>query len=205
PLTMADLRRLPTRFPFIAMIPQWDFLDFVTGEAARYPGFHLLMRSEATDLVIEDGVVRGVRYASPDGGGEILATLTVAADGRSSVLRARAGLPMRHTAPPIDVLWLRLPREADDPEITGGHLGTRQVVVLIKRRDYWQIAYVIPKGSAERLRADGIERLRESLRGLVPWLGERADLLTSWDQVNLLSVQANRLRRWHRPGLLCIG
>ena len=223
PLTMADLRRLRTRFPFIAMIPQWDFLDFVTGEAARYPGFHLLMRSEATDLVIEDGVVRGVRYVSPDppheirtppprfrgdpgdGGGEILATLTVAADGRSSVLRGRAGLPIRHTAPPIDVLWLRLPREAGDPEITGGYLGTRQFVVLIKRRDYWQIAYVIPKGSAERMKAEGIEQLRGSLRGLVPWLGERADLLTSWDQVNLLSVQANRLRRWHRPGLLCIG
>src|SRR5262249_17756255 len=122
-MTLADLRRLPSRFPFIALIPQWDFLDFVTKEASRCPGFHLLMRTQGADLIVEDGVVQGVRCTTPDGEREIRATLTVAADGRSSVLRERAGLPLRHTSPPIDVLWFRLPRHAGDPEDVAGHVG----------------------------------------------------------------------------------
>ncbi|HXM58457.1 MAG TPA: FAD-dependent oxidoreductase [Candidatus Dormibacteraeota bacterium] len=204
-ITVADFRDLRSRYPFVALIPQWDFLAFLTRQASRCSGFHLLMRAEATDLVEEDGVVRGLRYESPDGAGEIRATLTVAADGRSSVLRRRAGLPVREASQPIDVLWFRLPRVASDPEDTAGYLGGGHIVALINRRDYWQIAYVIPKGSAERLRAAGIEELRAALRRLVPELGDRIDLLTGWDQVSVLSVQANRLRRWHRPGLLCIG
>jgi len=203
--TVADLRGLRSRYPFIAMVPQWDFLDFVTKEAARYPTFHLLMRAEATDLLVEDGVVRGVRCAAPDGEREVRATLTVAADGRSSVLRERAGLPVRHTSPPIDVLWFRLPRAASDPEGIAGHIGDGHMAVLIDRTEYWQTAFLIPKGSIDRLRAEGIEQLRRTVRALVPWLGDRVDLLRDWDQVSLLSVQANRLRRWYRPGLLCIG
>jgi 2-polyprenyl-6-methoxyphenol hydroxylase-like FAD-dependent oxidoreductase len=204
-VTVADFRRLPSRFRFVAMIPQWDFLDFITREAAGHPGFHLLMRSEATDLVEEDGTVRGVRYRSPDGGGEVLATLTVAADGRSSTLRDRAGLPVRRGSPPIDVLWFRLPRLPGDSEVTAGYTGNGTIVALINRRDYWQVAYVIPKGSAERLRADGIDAFRRGLGERVPMLADRVGELTGWDRVSVLSVQANRLRRWHRPGLLCIG
>jgi 2-polyprenyl-6-methoxyphenol hydroxylase-like FAD-dependent oxidoreductase len=204
-LTMADFRDLPSRYRYVAMIPQWDFLDFITAQAARHPGFHLLMRAEATDLVVEDGAVRGLRYRTPDGDGEVRATLTVAADGRSSVLRERAGLPLRHTSPPIDVLWFRLPRREDDPETAGGYIGGGRMLVLIRRRDYWQIAYVIAKGSAEQVRAAGIEALQDVVGQRVPWLADRVDVLTGWDQVSLLTVQANRLRRWHRPGLLCIG
>jgi 2-polyprenyl-6-methoxyphenol hydroxylase-like FAD-dependent oxidoreductase len=163
------------------------------------------MRAEATDLVIEEGAVRGLRYRGPEGDGEVRATLTVAADGRSSVLRDRAGLALRRTSPPIDVLWFRLPRVAGDDDDTGGYVGNGHIVALINRNDYWQIAYVIPKGSAERLRRAGIDELRRTLRELVPGLADRTDLLTGWDHVSLLSVQADRLRRWYRPGLLCIG
>jgi 2-polyprenyl-6-methoxyphenol hydroxylase-like FAD-dependent oxidoreductase len=204
-IQVADFRDLPSRFPFIALIPQWDFLDFLTREAARYSGFHLRMCAEATDLIQEDGAVRGVRFTGPDGGGEVRATLTVAADGRSSVLRRVAGLPVRETSQPIDVLWFRLPRAASDSDDTAGYLGGGHIVALINRREYWQIAYVIPKGAAERLKAAGIEELRATLRSLVPELSDRVDQLTGWDRVSVLSVQSNRLRRWHRPGLLCIG
>jgi len=204
-IPVADFRDLPSRFPYIALIPQWDFLDFITREAARYPGFHLRMCAEATDLIQEDGAVRGVRFTGPDGDGEVLATLTVAADGRSSVLRREAGLPVRETSQPIDVLWFRLPRAASDSDDTAGYLGAGHIVALINRREYWQIAYVIPKGAAERLKAAGIEELRATLRALVPELSDRVDQLTGWDRVSVLSVQSNRLRRWHRPGLLCIG
>jgi 2-polyprenyl-6-methoxyphenol hydroxylase-like FAD-dependent oxidoreductase len=203
-IALADFRGLRSRYRYIALIPQWDFLDFITREAARYPGFHLLMRAEATDLVEEDDVVRGLRFSSPDGGGEVRATLTVAADGRSSVLRRRAGLPVAGTSPPIDVLWFRLPRMDGDSDDTAGYVGGGHIVALINRREYWQIAYVIPKGSAEQLRATGIDELRRTIRELVPELGDRVDRLT-WEQVSVLSVQANRLRRWYRPGLLCIG
>jgi len=204
-IVLADFRGLRSRFPYIALIPQWDFLDFITGEAARYPGFHLLMSTEATDLLVEDGAVQGVRCTSVDGPDEVRAPLTIAADGRSSVLRDRAGLPLVTTSPPIDVLWFRLPRAAGEPEDSAGYVGGGHVVAMINRRDYWQIAYTIPKGSARRLMAGGIEALRASLRELVPELGARIELLSSWEQVSLLSVRANRLRSWYRPGLLCIG
>jgi 2-polyprenyl-6-methoxyphenol hydroxylase-like FAD-dependent oxidoreductase len=204
-VTVADFTELPSRFPYVALIPQWDFLDFITGQAARYPGFHLLMRTEAIGLVEEDGEVRGVRCTGPDGEREIRATLTVAADGRSSVLRRLAGLPVRETSQPIDVLWFRLPRTAGDSDDTGGYLGGGQLIALINRREYWQIAHVIAKGSADRLREAGIESLRETIGRLVPELADRVHLLDGWDRVSVLSVQANRLRRWYRPGLLCIG
>jgi 2-polyprenyl-6-methoxyphenol hydroxylase-like FAD-dependent oxidoreductase len=204
-VTLADFRELRTRFPYIAMIPQWDFLDFLTCEAARYPGFHLLMNVEATDLIEESGVVRGVRYRSPEGDEEIRAPLTVAADGRSSRLRERAGLPLAASSPPIDVLWFRLPHGPDEPMGTTGFAGDGRVIVYIDRGDYWQVAYVIPKGSAEELRRAGIEQLRGVLARVAPDVGGGGAALQSWDQVSVLTVRADRLRRWYRPGLLFIG
>jgi 2-polyprenyl-6-methoxyphenol hydroxylase-like FAD-dependent oxidoreductase len=202
--TLADFHDLRSPFPFIALIPQWDFLNFITAEAARYPGFRLLMSTEATGLVEEDGAIRGVRFRSPRGDGEIRATLTVAADGRRSILRQEARLPMVQTSPPIDVLWFRLPHT---PGFSGsaGALGNGRVVALIDRRDYWQVGYTIPKGSADRLRTAGIDALRRAVADAVPELSGAVQALESWDQVSLLSVQADRLRRWHLPGLLCIG
>ncbi len=202
--TLADFRHLRWPFPFVALIPQWDFLDFLTTQAARFPGFRLLMSTEATGLIEEGGAVRGVRYRSPSGDGEIRAALTVAADGRRSVLRQAADLPMVRTSPPIDVLWFRLPHPAGFSG-SAGAVGDGKVVALIDRRDYWQVAYTIPRGSADRLRAAGIGALRRSVAGAVPELSGAVQTLESWDQVSLLSVQADRLRRWHLPGLLCIG
>ncbi len=204
PVTMADFHELRSAFPFIALIPQWDFLDFLMAEASRYPGFHLLMSTEATGLIRDAGTVRGVRYRSPAGEGEVRATLTVAADGRHSLLRREVELPMVSASPPIDVLWFRLPM-TEGFSGTGGALGNGRIVALIDRGDYWQVGYTIPKGSAERLRAAGIATLRRELVEAVPELAGVVDALDSWDRVSLLSVQADRLLRWHRPGLLCIG
>jgi 2-polyprenyl-6-methoxyphenol hydroxylase-like FAD-dependent oxidoreductase len=204
PVTMADFHELRSAFPFIALIPQWDFLAFLTAEASRYPGFHLLMSTEATGLVRDGGIVRGVRYRSAAGEGEVRATLTVAADGRNSLLRREAELPMVSASLPIDVLWFRLPM-TEGSSGTGGALGNGGIVALIDRGDYWQVGYTIPKGSAERMRAAGIDTLRRSLAEAVPELACVVDALDSWHRVNLLSVQADRLLRWHIPGLLCIG
>lgn len=204
-VTLADFRGLRTRYPFIAVIPQWDFLDLLTRHARRFPGFHLLMNAEACDLVVQDGSVVGIRYRSREGEGEIRAPLTVAADGRSSVLRDRSGLPMVHTAPPIDVLWFRLPRLPGHTAQTGGYVGGGQILVAINRGDYWQCGLVIPKGAADAIRGAGLEHLRSTVRERAPELADVVEALQSWDQVNLLTVQANRLRRWARPGLLCIG
>ncbi len=195
PLTF-DFRRLPTRFRYIAFIPQWDFLEFITGRAARLPSFHLRMNSEAFDLIVEEGRVVGVRVHEPTGDMEVRAPLTVAADGRSSVLRERAGLPLVTTSPPMDVLWFRLSRRPDDAEETLGRLGDGGVLVLLNRGDYWQTAYTIPKGSFQELRAAGLETLRRAIARRAPELAGRVQELASWDQVSLLTVQANRLTRW---------
>jgi 2-polyprenyl-6-methoxyphenol hydroxylase-like FAD-dependent oxidoreductase len=200
-----DFRRLPTRFRYVAFIPQSDFLEFLTERAARLPGFHLRMNSEAFDLVLEEGQVRGVRVHEPGGELEVRAPLTVAADGRGSVLRERAGLPLVATSPPVDVLWFRLSRRPDDPDATLGRVGNGGVMVLLNRGSYWQTAYTIPKGSFQVLRAAGLEALREAVAAQAPELADRVLELTSWDQVKLLAVQANRLTTWYRPGLLCIG
>src|ERR1700738_3136600 len=200
-----DFRRLRTRYPYIAFIPQWDFLEFITERAARLPGFHLRMNSEAVDLVVEDGQVRGVPLQESDGELEVRPLLTVAADGRSSVLRKRAGLPLVATSPPVDVLWFRLSRRPGDPGQTLGRVGDGGVLVLLNRGSYWQTAYTIPKGSFDALRATGLQALRAAVAEREPELADRVQELTSWEQVRLLTVQANRLTRWYRPGLLCIG
>jgi 2-polyprenyl-6-methoxyphenol hydroxylase-like FAD-dependent oxidoreductase len=204
-VTVADLSHLKTRYPFITFMPQWDFLDYITGEAKRYPNFRLEMNAEAKDLILEDGTVRGVRYETPDGTREARALLTVAADGRSSPFREQAGLKMVKTSPPIDVLWFRLSRREGDPEDTFGYAGGGRFMVVINRGEYWQIAYVIRKGAYQKVREAGLDEFRRSVGETIPDLADRTGELQDWEAVKLLSVQADRLRRWHRPGLLCIG
>jgi 2-polyprenyl-6-methoxyphenol hydroxylase-like FAD-dependent oxidoreductase len=203
--TLADFGHLKTRFPYLAFMPQWDFLDFVTDEARRYPNFELEMNAEVRELVEEGGLVRGVRYETPDGTREARALLTVAADGRDSRLREQAGLRVVGTAPPIDVLWFRISRRKGDPEEPTGYIGGGRFVVLINRGEYWQVGYVLPKGADRRIRAAGLESFRRSVGEAVPEVADRTDEIQDWGQVKLLSVQVNRLKRWFRPGLLCIG
>jgi 2-polyprenyl-6-methoxyphenol hydroxylase-like FAD-dependent oxidoreductase len=200
-----DFRTIPSRFKFIAFVPQWDFLEFVTREARRYPGFTLLMDSEATDLIFDEGVVQGVRFHSPTGDDEVRADLTVGADGRTSRVRAAAGLPMTETSPPMDVLWFRLSRRPSDSQSVELRLQPGHFFALINRKDYWQIAYVIPKGAYAQVRGHGLDAFRRSLATGVPELADRVDEIQDWDQVKLLTVRADRLGRWYRPGLLCIG
>jgi 2-polyprenyl-6-methoxyphenol hydroxylase-like FAD-dependent oxidoreductase len=203
--TLADFGRLRTRFPYLAFMPQWDFLDFVTDESEGYPNFRLEMSAEVRELVEEGGVVRGVRYEAPDGTHEVRAPLTVAADGRDSRVREQAGLEVVGTAPPIDVLWFRLSRRAGDPEDPTGYIGGGRFVVLINRGEYWQVGYVLPKGGDQRVRAAGLEAFRRSVGEAVPEVADRTGEIEDWGQVKLLSVQVNRLKRWYQPGLLCIG
>ena len=204
-VTVADLSRLKTRYPYITFMPQWDFLDYVTREAKRYPNFRLEMNAEAKDLILEDGIVRGVRYETPEGPREARTILTVAADGRSSPFREQAGLKMVRTSPPIDVLWFRLSRHDGDPEDTFGYAGGGRFMVVINRGEYWQIAYAIRKSGYESVREAGLAAFRRSVGDTIPDFADRTEELQDWDAVKLLSVQADRLRRWHRPGLLCIG
>jgi 2-polyprenyl-6-methoxyphenol hydroxylase-like FAD-dependent oxidoreductase len=205
--TLADFRRLPGRFRYIAFMPQWDFLDFVTGQARKLPAFRLRMRAEALAVLEEDGRVVGLTYRDQAGADHrVRARLTVAADGRDSALRRSAGLRPRVFGAPIDVLWFRLPRRPDDPRETFGRLGAGHLLVLIDRGTHWQIASVIAKDTAASLQAtDGLARLRASVAELVPFLADRVGELAGWEDVRVLRVQVNRLRRWFRPGLLCIG
>ncbi|MFI6598289.1 FAD-dependent oxidoreductase [Nonomuraea sp. NPDC050536] len=204
-VTLADLRPLPGRYNYIAFAPQWDFLTLVTSAASKYPTFRLLMEAEAYDLIRSDGAVKGVRYRDKSGEHEIRADLTVAADGRHSTLRAAAGLVPQELGAPMDALWFRLPREDSDPDETFLRLSTGHLMVAINRETYWQLAYVIPKGGYSRLRDQGIEAFRQPVAELLPFLAGRIDEIRSYDDVSMLTVALNRLRRWHRPGFLCIG
>ena len=187
-------------------MPQWEFLNFIAEQGRRYPGFHLKMRSEVTDLLIENGKVTGVRAQTPEGTLEVRTDLTVGADGRHSLVRERAGLEVINLGAPMDVLWMRVSRRPDDPGQTLGRFDTGRILVLINREDYWQIAYVIPKGSADELRKRGLPTLREDLARLAPFLRDSVAELTDWDeQIKLLTVAVDRLKQWSRPGLLCIG
>ncbi|WP_433256331.1 FAD-dependent oxidoreductase [Streptosporangium sp. CA-135522] len=202
---LADLSKLPGRYGYIAFVPQWDFLDLVTGAAQRCPTFRLVMNAEVHDVIREGDAVRGVRYRDADGEHELRATLTVAADGRRSDVRRAAGLvPVEHGAP-MDVLWFRLPRESADPVDPFLRVSTGHMMVAINRETYWQLAYLIPKGGFDALRSRGVEALREPVARLLPFLKDRVGLLSGFDDVSMLSVALNRLRRWHRPGLLVIG
>jgi len=201
-ITIADLSHLPVESRFVAMMPQWEFLDFLADEARLYPTFNLRMEAQAVDLVMEGGRVAGVRLTD---GEELRAPLTLAADGRGSILRKKAGLPKKDLGAPIDVLWFRLPKEPTPANETGGTFGAGTLVVEIDRGDYWQCAYVVPKGAAEEIRAKGIAAFRSDVRRAAPDLRDAVDTLEDWDQVKLLSVSLDRLERWWRPGLLAIG
>ena len=199
--SLADFRRIPGRHREIALMPQWDFLDFVTRHAAGYPGFRLLMETEATGLTVEQGHVTGLTVS----GGAIPATLTVAADGRSSTVRRAARLPVRAYDAPMDVLWFRLSRRESDLVRTAGRVAPGRLLIRIDRGDYWQVGYVIEKGGYQRLRAAGLAAFRSDLATLEPALADRVDELRGWSDLSVLEVRVDRLRRWHRPGLLCIG
>jgi 2-polyprenyl-6-methoxyphenol hydroxylase-like FAD-dependent oxidoreductase len=204
--TLADFRRLPGRYRFLAFMPQWDFLDFVVGQARRLPSFELRMEAEALGVLEEAGRVTGLTWRDRAGAiHRVRARLTVAADGRDSGLRRSAGLRPTEFGVPIDVLWFRLPRRPTDPPQSFGRLAAGHLLVLIDRGDYWQIAYLIPKAAADELQRAGLDHLRASLAELVPSLADRVDELRGWEEVRTLRVQVDRLRRWFRPGLLCIG
>jgi 2-polyprenyl-6-methoxyphenol hydroxylase-like FAD-dependent oxidoreductase len=197
---------VPTRYPFIAFVPQWDFLAFVTGEAKRYPGFRLLMNADMTGVLWEDGAVRGVRYRPAGSREQVLrATLTIGADGRTSRTRDILGLPHVETSPPMDVLWFRLPRRADDPSGAQAVIGPGRFIAMLDRGEYWQIGFIIGKGRADAVRAQGLDAFRRSVVSVVPALADRVDELRSWDDVRLLTVRADRLTRWYAPGYLAIG
>lgn len=204
-ITLADLRPLKTRFNYIAMIPQARFLEFITGEAKRYPNFTLVMGARVEMLIEEDGYVHGVQYRGRDGWHEVRATLTVGADGRFSRLRKLAGFEAVKTSTPMDVLWFRLPRRQDEPEESSGRLADGHVLIVLNRGEEWQIGYIIPKGSYQEIHAAGIEKLRQDIARLLPDFADRVDCIKEWKQVSVLSVESSRLRRWYRPGLLLIG
>jgi 2-polyprenyl-6-methoxyphenol hydroxylase-like FAD-dependent oxidoreductase len=204
-LTFADFSHLPTRCKFIAMMPQWDFLNFLAERGRAYPGFRLLMRTEATELVEERGRIVGLRATSPGGGVEVRAPLTVGCDGRHSTVRERAGLQVAELGAPMDVLWFGLSRRPGDTQETGGRFLPGRIFVTINRGDYWQCAYVIPKGGFDGIRARGLDRFRDDVADAAPFLKDRVGEISDWDQVKLLTVAVNRVGQWHRPGLLCIG
>jgi 2-polyprenyl-6-methoxyphenol hydroxylase-like FAD-dependent oxidoreductase len=204
--TIADFSRLPTRCRYIAFMPQWDFLDFLAGKAGALPGFRLEMGCEVRGLIRQDGVVAGVLLRDGDGGERALRTsLVVGADGRDSVVRKAAGLPVEDLGSSVDVLWMKLSRQDGDPEQAMSHGGPNQGVVMIDRGDFWQVGYVIAKGGFGQVRQDGIAALRAKLASIAPLPVERFDELAGWEQVHLLSVRMDRLRQWWKPGVLCIG
>ncbi|MGW1054872.1 FAD-dependent oxidoreductase [Streptomyces sp. NPDC002521] len=205
-VTVGDLSVLPGPYNYVAMVPQWDLLDLLADEAGREPAFHLRMNTEATGFLIESGRVTGVRYRTSDGRtGELRALLAVACDGRGSLARARPELGLHGFTCPMDAWWFRLPRRQDDPQGLVGAAGDRFLTAMIDRGDYWQCAGLIPKGTNAERRAAGLDRFLAEFAAAAPWMADRVHALRSWDEVKLLDVRLDRLRRWHRPGLLCIG
>jgi 2-polyprenyl-6-methoxyphenol hydroxylase-like FAD-dependent oxidoreductase len=204
-VTFADFSHLPTRCGFIAFIPQWDFLDFLADQGKRYPTFKLMMQAEVDDLLWEGDRVAGLKAKLPDRTLEISAGLVVGADGRHSKVRDLAGLEVEDLGAPMDVLWLRLSKRPGDGSQTLGRIQAGRLFVMLDRGDYWQCAFAIPKGGFEALRAKGIEAFRNEIVALNPALADRVKEIASWDDVKLLTVRVDRLKRWYRPGLLCIG
>jgi 2-polyprenyl-6-methoxyphenol hydroxylase-like FAD-dependent oxidoreductase len=204
-LQMADFRHLPTHCKFIALMPQWDFLSFLAEHGKRYRTFDLRMQAEATDLIEENGRIVGLAAKTPDGALTIRADLVVGCDGRHSIVREKAGLESDDYGAPMDVLWFRMSRKASDSTDTFGHIEAGKLMVMLDRGDYWQCAYVIPKGGIERVKSEGLEAFRGRVVDMSPFLSDRVGELKSWDDVKLLSVTVDRLRKWWRPGLICIG
>lgn len=204
-ITLADFSRLPTKCRFIAFLPQWDFLNYVAQEAALFPNFQLVMQAAVTELIEKAGRIVGIRAATPTGDLQIRSALVVGADGRNSVVRDKAGLEIERFGSPRSVLWMRLSHKPDDPPYVMGHGGPRQGFVMVDRGDYWQCGYVVGKGSFDDVKAAGLEAFRTTVAAISPLPPERMDEVRSWDDVHLLSVRIDRLKRWWRPGLLCIG
>ncbi len=204
-IELADFTHLPTHCRFIALMPQWDFLDFVAEQARRYPGFQLRTRTEVTGLIEQDGRIAGVRAETAEGALTVHADLVVGADGRHSTVRNKAGLVSDDIGAPMDVLWMRLSRHPDDPGQTLGRVDAGRLLVMLNREDYWQCAFVIGKGGFEEIRRRGLPAFRDEVARLAPYLRERTAELANWRDVSLLSVAVDRLRVWHRPGLICIG
>ncbi|MGH8820462.1 MAG: FAD-dependent oxidoreductase, partial [Rhodoferax sp.] len=204
-MVLADFSRLRTHCRFIALMPQWEFLDFLRDEAERYPNFRLLRRADVTGVIEQSGRVTGVQVQTPEGLVHVQADLVIGADGRHSTVRTAADLAVRDVGAPIDVLWLRLPRLPGDPSVTGGRINTGSFLVMLDRGSYWQCAYVIAKGGIEAVQARGLEAFHAALVRVAPLLADRVHLLANWDDIKLLSVTVDRLERWWRPSLLCIG
>ena len=202
---VADFTHLPTHCKFVALMPQWDFLNFLVEKARKYSSFHLMLETKFVDVIEQDGRVIGARAQSSDRELEIQADLTVGADGRHSDVRDRAGLKVTDLGAPIDVMWMRLSRKPSDPGQTFGRIDSGHMLVLIDREDYWQVAFVIPKDASQDVMSRGLPAFRETISRLSPFLSDRVDELRTWDEVKLLTVVVDRLERWSRPGLLCIG
>jgi 2-polyprenyl-6-methoxyphenol hydroxylase-like FAD-dependent oxidoreductase len=201
----ADFRHVPGTCKFVALMPQWDFLNFLSDHAKKFPSFRLLMQHEATDLLRDGERVTGV-VAQHDGQTvRVQTNLVVGCDGRHSITRRVAGMEVIEHGVPIDVLWFRLSRKPDDPAQVLGNVNYGKGLILINRSDYFQAGLIIAKGSYEEIRARGLDAFRAGIRELAPYLGERVNEVHDWEQVKILTVQINRLRRWYRPGLLCIG
>jgi 2-polyprenyl-6-methoxyphenol hydroxylase-like FAD-dependent oxidoreductase len=204
PITFADFSRLNVRCPFVAFMPQWDFLDFLARKAKAYPSFELRVNTEATELIENGGNVVGVRATTAEGPLEIRTRLVVGADGRHSTVRRSAGMEVIAKSPPMDVLWFPLSRRSGE-SLPFFRPGRGRVLIAIDRGSYWQMAYVIPKGQYDAVKTLGLDTLRSSIVELVPQLGDRVTELATWEDVRFLRVSVDRLRRWFRPGLLCIG
>jgi 2-polyprenyl-6-methoxyphenol hydroxylase-like FAD-dependent oxidoreductase len=204
-LVVGYFEHLPVHCKFIALMPQWDFLNFLADRARRYPGFDLRVRTEATDLLFDDGRVAGLRAKTPDGQIEIRADLTVGCDGRHSTLRERAGFSVENLRAPMDVMWFRISRKDNDPAGVAARVESGRMLVMLNRNDYWQCAYIIPKGTADEVKQVGLDEFRNSVGDLFPLLCDRLHEIDSWDKVKLLTVEVDRLQRWYRAGLICIG
>jgi 2-polyprenyl-6-methoxyphenol hydroxylase-like FAD-dependent oxidoreductase len=201
----ADFRLVPTHCKFVALMPQWDFLNFLSGRAKRFEGFDLRMRYEATGLIRAGNQITGVKAQSPAGPVEIKADLVVACDGRHSTIRQSARLSVEEFGVPIDVLWFRISRQPSDPQQVLGNINYGKALILINRNDYFQAGLIIRKGTFDQIKAQGLEAFRQSIAQIAPYLGDRVYEIENWNQIQLLTVQLNRLHRWHLPGLLCIG
>jgi 2-polyprenyl-6-methoxyphenol hydroxylase-like FAD-dependent oxidoreductase len=202
---ISDFSHLSTHCKFIALMPQWDFLNFLSSEAARFPSFTLRMGWEATGLIEQNGVTTGVRANTPDGPVEIPATVTIGCDGRHAISRDVGRLPLQDEGVPIDVLWLKIARQPSDPENALGYINYGRLIVLINRNDYFQVGYIIAKGTFPQIQQAGIPAFQQSIDRIVPFLAGRTAEIDSWEKVKLLTIQVNRLLEWSSPGLLCIG
>ncbi len=202
---IADFSHLPTKCKFIAFMPQWDFLDFLADLGRSYPTFHLEMKAEVVDVLQDKGRVVGIKANTAEGPKEIFADLVIGADGRSSIIRERAGLKIESLGAPIDVLWFRLSRREEDGGQTLGRILPGRIMVMLNREDYWQCAFVIPKGRFELIKQEGLEAFRKEIAIVAPTVSNRLEELRDWNDVKLLTVSVDRLKEWHKPGLLCIG